>query len=245
MSGGGIGSVMPSLAGRRGAERWTADRVLRSSLAIAWPQSPCCTLMCSAKGSPRTPSPEVHFLSKADRADGLLLIARIELIGRADVDDFSGCRVGAVGMCLTGAFVIPLVLEPCVVAPVISQPAIPFSTFYLCTGLGGTKWGRQLNVSDAEIAAAAARLGHENITLLAFRFEEDRLCPKTRFDRLREEFKSHLEAHEYECCSTLRRWFAPRHSVLTEEYSASQHENPSRIALRRLCDFLRENLNPS
>lgn len=160
-------------------------------------------------------------------------------------EESSGCAVGAVGMCLTGAFVIPLILEPCVVAPVISQPSIPFSTIYLCTGLGGTKWGCQLNVSDAEIAAAATRLGHENITLLAFRFEEDRLCPKTRFDRLREEFRSQLEAHEYECGSTLRRWFAPRHSVLTEEYSASPHENPSRAAFRRLCDFLRENLNPS
>ena len=155
----------------------------------------------------------------------------------------SGSRVGAVGMCLTGAFVIPLVLEPCVVAPVMSQPAIPFSKLYLYTGMGGTEVARQLNVSDNDIAAASARLIKDNITLLAFRFEEDRLCPPARFDRLREAFGLHFEAHEFPCCSVLKRCFVPRHSVLTDEYKTGREPgDPSHVAFERLCEFFRENL---
>jgi dienelactone hydrolase len=158
----------------------------------------------------------------------------------------SASRVGAIGMCLTGAFVIPLVLEPCVVAPVSSQPGVPFSILYLYTGLGGTKWARQLNVSNSDIAAASARLTSENITLLAFRFEKDRLCPPARFARLREAFGLHLEAHEYPCRSLFRRCFAPRHSVLTEQYQTSgQPREPSNVAFQRVCEFLRENLTRS
>ena len=45
-------------------------------------------------------------------------------------------NVGAIGMCLTGAFVIPLVLERCVTAPVAAQPGVPFSGVFRAVGLG-------------------------------------------------------------------------------------------------------------
>jgi hypothetical protein len=148
-------------------------------------------------------------------------------------------------MCLTGAFVIPLVLERCVVAPVSSQPAVPLSKLFFFTGLGGTDWARELNVSEDDIAGAARRLAADNLTLLAFRFEEDRLCPWARFERLEQAFGAHLEAHEYGGCSLFRKCFAPRHSVLTEEYSRSQSSvpiSPSYQAFERLCAFMRKNL---
>src|SRR5262245_34126968 len=101
-------------------------------------------------------------------------------------------RVGAIGMCLTGAFVIPLVIDPWVPAPVAAQPAVPFSIIYLKTGLGHGRWASQLNVSDADLAAAGRRLKADNLQLLALRFEEDRFCPRARFDRLRQAFGDNL-----------------------------------------------------
>jgi dienelactone hydrolase len=34
--------------------------------------------------------------------------------------------IGVIGMCLTGGFVLAMMVEPSVIAPVISQPALPF-----------------------------------------------------------------------------------------------------------------------
>ena len=167
---------------------------------------------------------------------------------RAYVVEMSGqghSRVGAIGMCLEGSFVIPLVLEPCVIAPVTCQPAIPLSVLYRIAGLGGTRWAYELNVSNQEVKGAAKRLRSENITLLAFRFEEDRLCPRARFDRLRTEFGGQLEAYEYPSSSCFRTCFAPRHSVLTGDYRASRLEgrnNPHKLAIARLLAFMQDNL---
>jgi hypothetical protein len=64
-------------------------------------------------------------------------------------------KVGVIGMCLTGAFVIPLVIEPCVRAGVVSQPAIPYSVPYRLLGVGSGRWMRQLNVSNEDLEEAA------------------------------------------------------------------------------------------
>lgn len=156
-----------------------------------------------------------------------------------------GCNVGAIGMCLTGSFVIPLVLDPWVTAPVASQPAVPFSLLYLFTGLGEGAWAQELNVCDKDLAAAAKRLHDDNRRLLAFRFQEDRLCPHTRFERLEQALGSELEAHEYGGSSLLKRCFSPRHSILTEEYDKAKPlpaDDPTRDAFERVCSFMHENL---
>ena len=41
--------------------------------------------------------------------------------------DAGGTGVGAVGMCFSGNFVLAMMLEPELVAPVLSQPSLPFS----------------------------------------------------------------------------------------------------------------------
>src|SRR5580698_4281453 len=46
-----------------------------------------------------------------------------------------GGRVGAIGMCLTGAFAIPLVIDPKVVAAVAAQPSVPFSALFTLLGV--------------------------------------------------------------------------------------------------------------
>jgi dienelactone hydrolase len=153
-----------------------------------------------------------------------------------------GSRVGAIGMCLTGGFVIPLMLEPPVVAPVAAQPAVPGSFLYLFTGLGRGPWMRQLNVADADLERAAERARAEELTLLAFRFTSDRLCVADKLDRLREAFGDRLEAHELESPGLALR--SP-HAVLTEEYDRAPDAgpgHPTRVATARVIAFLRERL---
>jgi dienelactone hydrolase len=153
-----------------------------------------------------------------------------------------GSKVGAIGMCLTGGFVIPLILEPPVVAPVASQPSVPFSFLYVLTGLGAGPWMRQLNVSDADLGRAAERARADGLTLLAFRFKSDRICVAGKLDRLREAFGDRLEEHQLDSPGFGLR--SP-HAVLTEEYDKARDagpEHPTRIATARVIAFLRERL---
>jgi dienelactone hydrolase len=168
---------------------------------------------------------------------------------RALAKDMSGRhgngRVGAIGMCLTGAFVIPLVIDPWVAAPVAAQPGVPFSLAYLYTGLGHGSWASQLNIADEELTAAARRLKADNMRLLALRFAEDRICPRARFDRLRQAFGDSMEAEEYGGAPALRRMFSPRHATLTLEYAQAGDagpDHPTRQAFQRVVEFLRARL---
>jgi dienelactone hydrolase len=147
-------------------------------------------------------------------------------------------RIGVIGMCVTGAFVIPLVLSPLVKAAVASQPAIPFSWSYLLIGIGGRGKARQLNVCDGELAAAAARLRRESVPLLALRFREDRICQPEKIERLRDAFGDRLEVRELSGGKTARRRRRAPHAVLTEEYDrACDPSDPTRDAYARVVEF--------
>jgi dienelactone hydrolase len=153
-------------------------------------------------------------------------------------------RIGAIGMCLTGAFVIPLVLERSVVAPVASQPAMPISFVRLLTGVGGRSAAQRFNVSEEEVEAAAERMKRDDVKLLAFRFEEDRISPQARFDRLAAELGNQFEPHVYGGGSAFQRWVCGRHSVLTEDSAkpGSTTHQQTEQAFATLLAFLRSNL---
>ncbi len=158
--------------------------------------------------------------------------------------DHGGARVGAIGMCLTGAFVIPLVLDPWVTAPVASQPAVPFSWAYALTGLGRGAWASQLNVADGELTDAAARLQRDGLTLLALRFRDDRISVPEKIERLRSSCGDRLESHEY-ASPWWRRFASPPHAVLTEEHMRAKDadaSHPTRQAFARLVTFLNQHL---
>ncbi len=80
-----------------------------------------------------------------------------------------GPGVGAIGMCFTGNFALTLMLEPAVLAPVVSQPSLPLDN------PGG------LEISPGELETIAARLEREDLTVLAYRFEGDAYCRAERF----------------------------------------------------------------
>jgi dienelactone hydrolase len=80
-----------------------------------------------------------------------------------------GPGVGAIGMCFTGNFALTMMLEPSMLAPVLSQPSLPLND------PGG------IEIAPDEIKAVRERLDREDLTVLAYRFEGDKFCMAQRF----------------------------------------------------------------
>ena len=80
-----------------------------------------------------------------------------------------GPGVGAIGMCFTGNFALTMMLEPAMLAPVLSQPSLPLDD------------PAGLEIAPDELAAIRRRMEREDLTALAYRFAGDRFCTAQRF----------------------------------------------------------------
>jgi dienelactone hydrolase len=151
-----------------------------------------------------------------------------------------GTQVGAIGMCLTGAFAIPLVIDPHVVAAVAAQPAVPLSPLFIALGIGREEKLSRLNVSDGEIAQARARLEAGQAHLLSVRCRSDRICPRAKIERLRREFPVGLEIREYAEMSARNSLGERPHATFTKEYRLAPNapaDHHSRQAFADLVAF--------
>ncbi|WP_226017089.1 dienelactone hydrolase family protein [Novosphingobium sp. FKTRR1] len=128
----------------------------------------------------------------------------LRALARSAHAECGGKGVGALGMCLTGGFALAMMTEPSVVAPVLSQPSLPFGP-----GSAGT-----IDASKAEIACARQRLQDEDLSLMGLRFKSDKLVPDARFAFLKETFGDRFKAIELEDRDAAPAPIAP-HSVLT------------------------------
>ncbi len=81
----------------------------------------------------------------------------------------AGPGVGAIGMCFTGNFALTMMLEPSMLAPVLSQPSLPFDD------------PAGLEIGPEDLKAVRDRLEREDLSVLAYRFEGDRYCKAERF----------------------------------------------------------------
>jgi len=163
-----------------------------------------------------------------------------EIHRRTQAEGRPAAGVGALGMCLTGGYVLATLAEPSVVAGVLAQPSIPFATWP-----GRERKKAALGIAPQDLDAAAGR----RLPLLALRFSNDRICPAERFEVLEKRFD--VDAH---CIPTPdERWGleADAHSVLTEEYTkmadrerreklAPHEQHPVRLAFGRLTDYLED-----
>ena len=80
-----------------------------------------------------------------------------------------GPGVGAIGMCFTGNFALTMMLEPAMLAPVLSQPTLPMDD------------PAGLEIAPEELTAVRERLEREDLTVMAYRFKGDRFCRAERF----------------------------------------------------------------
>ena len=141
--------------------------------------------------------------------------------------------VGVIGMCFTGGFLLSLMIDPHVLAPVSCQPALPFA-------IGATR-AAALGISDADLEHAKAR-AREGVRVLGFRFTEDSICPHARFLALRRELGDRFDGTEIDSSSG-NKWGIPHgaHAVLTKHFTDTPG-HPTREALDKTLAFFDQRL---
>jgi dienelactone hydrolase len=149
-----------------------------------------------------------------------------------------GTQIGAIGMCLTGAFAIPLIMDPHVVAAVAAQHAAPLSPLFVALGVAPAGPLSQLNVSDDEIAAARARLETGRAHLLSVRCRADRICPLAKIERLRREFPLGLETREYADAAERNCLGDRPHATFTKEYRLAPDASADHYSRRAFADLV-------
>lgn len=95
-------------------------------------------------------------------------------LARVAHGECGGRGVGAIGMCFTGNFALTMMLDPAMLAPVLSQPSLPLDD------------PAGLEIEPGELAAVRERLERDDLTVLAYRFAGDRHCRAERFAAYRE-----------------------------------------------------------
>ncbi|MEV0948394.1 dienelactone hydrolase family protein [Rhodococcus sp. NPDC049939] len=142
----GFTVYLPSLFGRDGA-------VPRVEEGVAVLRRACMSAEFRALGRNGS-SPAVRWL---------------RALARFAHDECGGPGVGAIGMCFTGNFALSMMLEPAMLAPVLSQPSLPLDD---PDGIDST---------PEELALVRKRLDEEDLTVPAYRFSGDKFCRAQRF----------------------------------------------------------------
>jgi dienelactone hydrolase len=144
-----------------------------------------------------------------------------------------GPGVGAVGMCFTGGFALAMATHPSLLAPVLSQPSLPFAT--------RPAQRAAIDCSPADLDAVTARCAAEGLTVLGLRFKGDRFVPSERFEYLRRQLGDAFVAIELDDESANPGAAMKPHSVLTEHLIDAPGE-PTREALDQVLDLFRSRL---
>jgi dienelactone hydrolase len=146
-----------------------------------------------------------------------------------------GPGVGAVGMCFTGGFALGMMVDDVVVAPVLSQPSLPFPVSRSRRRAVG------LSESDTQRVQQRALAG---TCVLGLRFSGDTWSPPERFEQLRELLGDAFVAVELDSTPGNPHGHKKMaHSVLTEDLD-DRPGTPTRDALDRVLSFFRERLAP-
>jgi dienelactone hydrolase len=148
-----------------------------------------------------------------------------------------GPGIGAVGMCFSGGFALGMAVDAELLAPVLSQPSMPWPV--------GKARARSLGVSDADLARVKDRVANDNLCVLGLRFSEDRAVPDARWGRYRAELGENFIGVEIDSSPGNPNGIEKNsHSVLTEEL-VDEPGHPTKDALERVIAFLRERLTPA
>jgi dienelactone hydrolase len=162
----------------------------------------------------------------------------LRALARQALAECGGPGVGAVGMCFTGNFALSMVLEPAVIAPVMAQPSLPLEA------------PSAVDASPAELAQVRRRLEHDDLAVLALRFEGDTHCPAARFAAYRDALGPRFQAVVLPDAAAnpdpppfFRDVVRVPHSVLTAHLVDADGE-PTARARDEVIAFLRMRLHP-
>jgi len=206
----GCTAVMPSIFGHPG--RAPSIRYTIESLAPA-----CVSREFSALALRRTSPVTVWLRALARQAHG----------------ECGGPGVGVVGMCFTGGFALAMMVDDVVLAPVLSQPSLPFAI--------SKSYRRDLGISDADLARVKERCA-EGVCVLGLRFTGDRAAPPERFQRLRDELGDAFIGVEIDSSAGNPDGYGKAaHSVLTTDL-IDRPGTRTREALDQVLELLRSRL---
>jgi dienelactone hydrolase len=144
-----------------------------------------------------------------------------------------GPGVGAIGMCFTGGFALAMATDPRLLAPVLSQPSLPFP-------LGASRKA-SIDISPEDLATVKQRCDADGLQVLGLRFCGDTFSPPERFEFLRRELGDAFIAVELPDDCANQDSTMPPHSVVTEHLVDAEGEL-TRDALDQVLDLFRRRL---
>jgi dienelactone hydrolase len=160
----------------------------------------------------------------------------VRALGRHEHGRCGGPGIGVVGMCLTGGFALAMLADEEVLAPVLSQPSLPFSV--------SAGHRADLGVGDDDWARGKQRVLDDDICVLGLRFTGDKLSPPERFRTLRDELGDNFVGVEIDSSKGnphgIRR---AAHSVLTRDL-VDEPGHPTADALAQVFELFRTRLRP-
>ena len=214
----GCTAVMPHLFGVDGKDPYAGLPGVGPLATMARAMVPACisrefTILATGRSSPIT--------------------TWLRALAEQEHERCGGPGVGAVGMCFTGGFALAMAADDRLIAPVLSQPSLPF---------GLTKRHTEnIDISPDELATVKGRCAAGDLTVLGLRFEGDKLSPPQRFRWLREQLGDAFTAIEIPDSAARPESPMPPHSVLTEHLIDAPGE-PTRAALDEVLDLFRRRL---
>lgn len=164
------------------------------------------------------------------------IIAWLRALAKQAHAECGGPGVGAVGMCFSGGFALAMMVDDTTVAPVLSQPSMPFAV--------GKARSCDLGVSDADLARISERAAG-GCEVLGLRFSHDKFVPDSRWNRLQAALGDRFIAVTLDSSpgnSHGHRKMA--HSVLTEDLD-DRPGTPTRAALDQVLEFFAAKLTSS
>ncbi len=218
----GCTAVMPALFGDPGWSPSRADggavRVMAKGMGIV---AKLCvsrefTLFATGKSSP--------------------VVDWLRALGAAEHERCGGPGIGAVGMCLTGGFALSMAVDDRLLAPVLSQPSMPF--------VFNAKSRRSIDISPEDFDRVKQRCAEDDLQVVGLRFTCDRLVPDARFEMLKRELGDAFIAVELSEEDANPAADMPPHSVLTE-HLVDEPGTPTREALDLVLDHFRSRLLPA
>lgn len=147
--------------------------------------------------------------------------------------EIGGKGMGAIGMCLTGGFAIPLLVEDYLIAPALSQPSLPVGF--------GKKAKANLGCNPEHLERAKERTEKEGIEIRAYRFDKDKLAAKERITAYQEYFGEAFKYFEIEIAQLPECKNKNCHAVFTADF-VDEKEHPTYRALEDLIDFFQSKL---
>lgn len=214
----GCTAVVPDLFGRAGRDPTTMGLVARHAYILQSLMQVCVsrefTLFATGRSSK--------------------VVDWLRALARHEHERCGGPGVGVVGMCLTGGFALAMAADPAVIAPVMSQPALPLPA--------AGRRARTTDIAPDERDVVVARCASGELSVVGLRFHDDWKVPAQRFDHLAQLLGDAFCAVELSQDAGNTAEQAPTHHSMLTGGLVDEPGQDTRDALDRVLSFLNRRL---